>query len=270
MADSNKGFNKDSVLGTILVAFGVCLVCAIVVSAAAVSLKPAQDANIERDRQMNILSAAGLLKEGVSVEEQFASVQTKVVDLRSGEYTDAVDSATYNHLKAAKTVGDLSSGFDELGTDDIAKISRRENYSVVYLIDDANGNLDKVILPVRGYGLWSTMQGFIALEKDLTTVAGIGFFAHKETPGLGGEIDNPAWKQLWPGKNVYGDSPTSGNVSLSVIKGAVIPGSSTADYQIDGLAGATLTTKGVDNMIKFWLGKNGFASFLANLKAGRA
>ena len=207
MADSNnqnsKGFNKDSVFGTVLVAFSVCLVCAIVVSSAAVALKPAQDANIERDRQKNILAAAGLLDPNRSIEEQFATVQTRVVDLRTGEYTDAVDTATYDHLKAAKTVGELSSGFDELGADDIARIGRRENYSVVYLIDDEKGHLDKIILPIRGYGLWSTLQGFVALEEDMTTVAGIGFFAHAETPGLGGEVDNPVWKASWIGKQVY-------------------------------------------------------------------
>lgn len=261
-----KSFNKDSVFGTLLVAFLVCLVCAIVVSSAAVALKPAQDANIERDRQMNILAAAGLLKEGLTVEEQFEAVQTKVVDLRTGEYTDAVDPATYNHLKAAKTSGDLSSSFADLGTDDLAKIGRRENYSVVYLIDDDNGNLDKVILPIRGYGLWSTMQGFVALEEDMTTVAGIGFFAHGETPGLGGEIDNPNWKASWVGKQIY----KAGEVNIEVIKGAVVPGNANEAYEIDGLAGATLTTKGVDNLIKFWLGENGFESFLSNLKAGRA
>jgi len=264
--DNKKSFNKDSVFGTLLVAFLVCLVCAIVVSSAAVALKPAQDANIERDRQMNILAAAGLLDPSRSVEEQFADVQTKVIDLRTGQYTDAVDTQTYNHLKAAKTVGELSSGFDELGADDIAKIGRRENYSVVYLIDDENGNLDKVILPIRGYGLWSTMQGFVALEEDMTTVAGIGFFAHGETPGLGGEIDNPNWKASWVGKQVY----KSGELNIQVIKGAVIPGTANEAYEVDGLAGATLTTKGVDNLVKFWLGENGFESFLANLKAGRA
>ncbi|MCL4157361.1 UNVERIFIED_CONTAM: hypothetical protein GTU68_055300 [Idotea baltica] len=228
----------------------VCLVCAIVVSSAAVALKPMQDTNIERDRQMNILAAAGLLDPDLSIEEQFESVQTFVVDLRTGEYTDDVDPAS----------------FSDLETDDIAKIGRREDYSVVYLIDDENGNLDKVILPVRGYGLWSTMQGFVALENDLNTVAGIGFFAHGETPGLGGEIDNPSWKAIWPGKEVYRD----GVETLSVIKGVVPASSANAEYQIDGLAGATLTTKGVDNLVKFWLGEEGFRPYLEKLAAGEA
>lgn len=259
-------FNKDSVSGTLIVAFLVCLVCAIVVSSAAVALKPLQEANIERDRQKNILAAAGLLDPNLSIEEQFATVQTRVVDLRTGTYTDAVDPITYDHLKAAKTTSDFSSSFADLGADDLAKIGRRENYSVVYLIDDDNGNLDKVILPIRGYGLWSTMQGFVALEEDLTTVAGIGFFAHGETPGLGGEIDNADWKSSWTGKQVYKDD----EVSLSVIKGTVAPGSADESYQVDGLAGATLTTKGVDNLVKFWLGEQGFAQYLAKLRVGGA
>jgi len=205
---NKKGFDKDSVFGTLVIAFLVCLVCAVIVSGAAVALRPAQAANIERDRQMNILSAAGLYDENRSVEEQFASVATKVVDLRTGQYSDEVTAENYDHLKAAK-LGEMSSSFSELGTDDIAKIGRRENYSLVYLINDERGRLDKIILPVRGYGLWSTMQGFIALEEDATTVAGIGFFAHGETPGLGGEIDNPAWKSIWPGKQIYaGDEVT--------------------------------------------------------------
>jgi len=265
VASEKKKFNKNSVFGTVLVAFSVCLVCAIVVSTAAVALKPMQQTNIERDRQSNILAAAGLLQEGVSVEEQFESVQTRVVDLRTGQYTDEVDPASYDHLRAAKTQGEISSSFDELGIRDIAQIGRRENYSVVYLINDDNGDLDKVILPIRGYGLWSTMQGFLALEEDMITVAGIGFFAHKETPGLGGEIDNPNWKQNWVGKELY----ESGELALEVIKGSVDPGAANAEHRVDGLAGATLTTRGVDNLIQFWLGEYGFKDFLNNLKEGR-
>ena len=262
--EQSKGFDKDSVTGTLIIAFLVCLACAIVVSTAAVALKAKQDANIERDRQKNILAAAGLLDPDRSVEEQFASVETYVIDLRTGEYSDAVDPTTYNHLAAAKTQGDLSSSFEELGTDDIAKIGRRENYSVIYHIDNEQGDLDKIILPIRGYGLWSTLQGFVALEADLSTVAGIGFFSHKETPGLGGEIDNPAWKAIWPGKQIYADN----EVLLEVIKGGVIPGNPNEQYQIDGLAGATLTSQGVGNLIKFWLGDQGFAPYLSKLSAG--
>ena len=258
--------NKDSVAGTLLVAFLVCLVCAIFVASAAVSLKPLQDANIEQDRQKNILAAAGLLDDSVDLETQFAAVTTKVVDLRTGKFTDEVDPITYNHLAAAKS-GDPALGqtFSELGAEDLAKISARENFSVVYIIQGAN-SIDKIILPIRGYGLWSTMQGFIALEGDLNTVAGLGFFAHAETPGLGGEIDNPTWKKIWIGKEVY----DQGEVALSVIKGAITPAMTDLEYKVDGLSGATLTSRGVHNLIQFWMGDMGFAPFLKNLKAGDA
>lgn len=257
--------SNETVGKTLVVAFSVCLVCAIVVSTAAVALRPLQAANIESDKQTNILAAAGLLDDSMTVADQFASVQVRAIDLDTGRYTDAIDPSTWDYLKAAKDP-QISSSFEELGTADIAKIGRRENYAVVYLLEDESGQLDKVILPVRGYGLWSTLQGFLALEEDLNTVAGIGFFAHTETPGLGGEVDNPEWKAKWVNKEAFAD----GELALQVIKGALAAGAPDMEHTIDGLSGATLTTVGVDNLIKFWLGENGYRPFLDNLKSGEA
>lgn len=258
--------SKDTVSKTLIVALSVCLACAVVVSTAAVILKPIQQINDERNRQENILAAAGLLQDGVPLEEQFSRVQTRVVDLRTGTFTDDIDLATYDNLKAAKTLsGDVSVNFDELPVNDIAKIGRRENYAVVYLVEE-EGELDKIILPIRGYGLWSTLYGFIALESDATTVAGIGFYQHGETPGLGGEVDNPDWKALWHNKEIY----DNGELSIEVIKGSVDPSNPEAEHRVDGLSGATLTTRGVNNLVRFWLGEAGYQSFLENLKMGEA
>lgn len=255
---SNDRMSK--VLG---VAITLCLVCSVVVSASAVLLRDAQQANKALDKKRNILAAAGLLQEGVSVEKQFENVETRAVDLDTGKFTDAVSPASYDQKKAAK-VPALS---DKIPADeDIAKIGRREKYALVYIVRDGE-DIDKVILPIKGYGLWSTLYGFLALEADLNTVAGIGFNEHAETPGLGGEVDNPLWKAHWPGKQVYGDE---GNVQLTVIKGAVDESRAEAEHQVDGLSGATLTTRGVDNLIKFWMGDDGFAKFLSNLKSGEA
>lgn len=149
---------------------------------------------------------------------------------------------------------------------DLAKISRREQYAVVYLVQNPQGNIEKLILPIRGYGLWSTLYGFIALESDGNTIAGLGFYEHGETPGLGGEIDNPRWKAFWPGKQVYRD----GEVEIGLVKGTVDVAAVDAPWEVDGLAGATLTSKGVTNLVHFWLGKNGFEPFLNNLRAGEA
>ncbi len=255
---SNDGIGK-----TLLVALLLCVVCSVIVSTAAVVLKPAQVANQALDKKRNILAAAGLLQEGVDVEEQFSRVSTRVIDLRSGKFTDAVDPARYDQRKAAKDPA-RSEKLETL--EDPAKLSRLEHYSLVYVVEGDNGTLDKIILPVHGYGLWSTLYGFVGLDADLNTVTGLGFYEHGETAGLGGEVDNPRWKAQWPGKQIYdGD-----RVAIKVIKGSVNPGSAKAGYQVDGLAGATLTSRGVSNLVRYWLGDNGFAPFLNNLSRGEA
>ena len=255
--------SNDSISKTLIVAFSLCIVCSVIVSTAAVVLKPAQEANQSLDRKRNILSAAGMLEEGSSVEEQFAKIDTRVVDLRTGKFTDDVDPASYDQRAASKDPA-MS---DKLSTDeDIAKVFRREHYALVYLAEDARGDVNKIILPIHGYGLWGTLYGFIALQSDANTVAGIGFYEHKETPGLGGEVDNPRWKGQWDGKQVYKD----GEIELTVIKGTVDPSMKDSEYKVDGMAGATLTTRGVSNLVQFWLGESGFEPFLNNLKSGEA
>jgi Na+-transporting NADH:ubiquinone oxidoreductase subunit C len=255
--------STDSTTKTLIVAFSLSIVCAVFVSAATVMLKPVQEVNKALDRKRNILAAAGMLADDKSVEEQFAQVSTRIVDLRSGKFVDDVDPAKYDQRKAAK---DPSQSEKLSAEADLAKISRRENYATVYVVEDSAGDIDKVILPIRGYGLWSTLYGFIAMEADANTVAGLGFYEHGETPGLGGEVDNPRWKALWPGKEVYRD----GDVAVGLIKGTVDPGGKNAPWQVDGLAGATLTSRGVTNLLHFWLGENGFEPFLNNLKNGEA
>lgn len=255
--------SNDSIKKTLLVAFLLCIVCSVIVSTAAVVLKPAQEANQALDRKRNILAAAGMLDATQGVEEQFARISTRVVDLRTGKFTDAVAAEDYDQSKAAKDPA-LSTKLSP--EEDVAKIFRREHYALVYLAQDEAGRIERIILPIHGYGLWGTLYGFIALESDANTVAGIGFYQHKETPGLGGEVDNPRWKSLWPGKKVY----EQGEVAIELVKGTVDPQAPDARYQVDGLAGATLTTRGVSHLVQFWLGDGGFAPFLENLQAGEA
>lgn len=253
---------NESVSKTFVVAFTLCIVCSIVVSSASVVLRPAQEANKLLDLKTNILASAGLLKEGIDVETQFEQISVKVVDMETGRYSNAVDPATYDQRKASSDPA-LSVALEP--EQDLAKIKRRVNYATVYILEGAEG-LEKVILPIKGYGLWSTMYGFIALEKDLQTVAGIGFYEHGETPGLGGEIDNKNWKSSWIGKQAFAED----ELVLTVIKGKVDMNRDGSNYQIDGLAGATLTTKGVDNLVQYWLGDQGFKPFIENLKSGEA
>ena len=254
--------SNESTSKTLIVALVLCIVCSIFVATSAVMLRPMQQANKDLDRKTNILAAAGLWQEGVSVEEQFSRITTRAVDMNTGKFSNAVDVAIYDQRKASKDPA-MS---DELGDEDIAKIRRRAKYALVYIVEGDSG-IDKVILPIKGYGLWSTLYGFVALESDFNTVAGLGFYEHGETPGLGGEVDNPVWKAKWIGKKSY---DVDNKQALTVIKGTVDTSRPEAVHQIDGLSGATLTGKGVDNLIKFWMGEDGFAPFLANLRAGGA
>ena len=255
--------SHESTSKTLLVAFSLSIVCAIFVSAATVMLKPVQEVNKSLDRKRNILAAAGMLVEGRSVEEQFSQISTRIVDLRTGKFSDDEDPQKYDQRRAAKSPSQSEKLSEE---QDLAKIGRREHYATVYVVEDDAGGVKKIILPVRGYGLWSTLYGYIAMESDANTIAGLGFYQHGETPGLGGEVDNPRWMAFWPGKEVYRD----GDVAVSLIKGAVDPTSANAPWQVDGLAGATLTSRGVTNLLHFWLGENGFQPFLNNLRSGEA
>ncbi|AMX02632.1 Na(+)-translocating NADH-quinone reductase subunit C [Microbulbifer thermotolerans] len=258
--------NKDSVKGTLLVALALCIVCSVVVSTAAVMLKPAQQANAALDMKRNVLMAGGLIKDprtsASEVEKLFESVAIKYVDLKTGKFTDEAPAGG-----SGRAAAKVPSASEKLSPEkDKAKLIRRENIKEVYLVEQG-GELQKIILPVRGYGLWGTLYGFLALESDLNTVAGLGFYEHKETPGLGGEVDNPIWKAKWLGKKIY---DANGNVAIDLVKGGVDLNSPNAEFQVDALSGATLTSNGVDNLLHFWLGSEGFGPFLKNLKAGEA
>lgn len=266
--------NKDSFRQTVIVALLLCVVCSIVVSGAAVILKPIQTKNKLLDRNKNILAAAGLYQDGEhdskDVQRLFDKFEARMVDISSGKILSddevaklGLNVSSYDQRAAAKDPS-LSHKLDRHV--DIASIKRQANYSVVYLLKE-DGKIKSIVLPVHGYGLWGTLYGYIALEGDANTVIGLGFYEHKETPGLGAKVDTLKWKSLWPGKEVYADN---GDVAISVIKGAVDPNSPKAIHQVDGLSGASLTSAGVDHLLKFWLGENGFGPLLKHLQTGGA
>jgi Na+-transporting NADH:ubiquinone oxidoreductase subunit C len=258
---------KESTARTLVVALLVCLVCSVFVAGAAVALRPTQLENRQLDKQRSILAIAGLGEAGMSANQVKAlygdRIVARLVNLETGEFSDEFDPNSFDPLVAAKDPK-LSKALPS--DEDIASIKRRERYSVAYIVEE-NGEMETLILPVRGYGLWSTLYGFIALKDDLNTVAGLGFYQHGETPGLGGEVDNPKWRSQWQGKELFNEN---GELAIQVVKGGVDPQSPRADHQVDALAGATLTSNGVNNLLHFWLGEDGFGSFIANLRAGEA
>lgn len=247
----------DSIPKTIFVAVSVCLVASMIVSIAAVSLRPVQEANKLIDKQKNILQVAGLYDDGVNVAEAFGQFEPRVVEIATGTYAADIDAATFDDRASASDPA-LSNPL----SDDPAGIGRQGKYATVYLLNDDAGNLEKVILPIYGYGLWSTLYGFIALEANGNDIYGLQFYDHAETPGLGGEVDNPRWKGLWSGKQLRDDQ---GDLKITVAKTAA---TGQENHHVDALAGATLTSVGVNNLVRFWMGQQGFAPFLENLAKG--
>tara|TARA_Y100000741_G_scaffold358504_1_gene337788 strand:- start:3 stop:785 length:783 start_codon:yes stop_codon:yes gene_type:complete len=251
--------NNDTIRKTLIVAVSLCLVCSALISFSAVELRDLQEANKTLDKQSKILSAAGLLEADKDVTSLFNSIEIKIVDLDTGLFNSNLSIEDFDESTFSRN---LTTSVELTADTDIALLKRRENFQAVYLHYE-NESLNAIILPVRGYGLWGTMKGYLALESDLKTIIGLEFFDHKETPGLGGEIDNPKWKSIWKGKEVYSDS---GDVLISVIKGSVDKNNEKAKYQVDGLSGATITSNGVTNLLSFWLGDMGYGPFIDKMK----
>ena len=249
---------NDSILKTLTVSFTVCLFCSLVVSFAAVSLRDAQNLNKLNDQRIKILKTAAIYDPAESIESQFTRLTPKFVDFSNGlllDEFDGLDLVTYDPVYFSKQAGFSSPIPPKL---DIAVVKNKENIGKIYLLKDEDSQLEKIILPIRGYGLWGTLYGYIAIDKDLNTIRGLEFYEHKETPGLGAEVDNPKWKALWDGKKIYKD----GEIEIAVIKGKVDQTNKMADYQVDGLSGATLTSRGVTNMLAFWFSESGYRETL--------
>ena len=249
---------NDSIFKTLTVSFTVCLFCSLVVSFAAVSLRDAQNLNKLNDQRIKILKTAAIYDPAESIESQFTRLTPKFVDFSNGLLLDefeGLDLVTYDPVYFSKQAGFSSPIPPKL---DIAVVKNKENIGKIYLLKDEESQLEKIILPIRGYGLWGTLYGYIAIDKDLNTIRGLEFYEHKETPGLGAEVDNPKWKALWDGKKIYKD----GEIEIAVIKGKVDQTNKMADYQVDGLSGATLTSRGVTNMLAFWFSESGYRETL--------
>ncbi|PID41520.1 MAG: Na(+)-translocating NADH-quinone reductase subunit C [Proteobacteria bacterium] len=260
---------QDTISKTLLVAFLLCVVCSVIVASSVVLLKPIQQKNKALNLKENILVAAGLLESGQSaevIEAEFAKITPKLVDIETGEYVgveavNKTDIASYDQKKASKDPA-LSIPLER--EDDIAGLKRRARYAKVYVVEN-NGKVERIIIPVKGYGLWSTLYGFLALEGDANTIVGLGFYEHAETPGLGGEVDNPNWKAQWPGKNVY-DLTKGSEPQIRLVKGGVDRSRPDAIYGVDALSGATLTSTGVTNLLRYWLGSDGFQKYLDRMR----
>lgn len=253
---------------TFAFAAAVCLVCSILVSTAAVGLRDIQERNRLLDRRQNVLAAAGLIEPGErpparEVDAMFEErIEAMAVDMVTGENLPEIEAADYD---AAAMRRDPEQ--HRAVPRNPAGVSRIPDYMVVYYVYDEDGVEDgereSLVLPIEGDGLWSTLYGYIAMEMDMQTVRGITFYAHEETPGLGGEVDDPDWQANWEGREIYDENwePT-----LEVVQGEDVGPPEEEPHRVDGLSGATITARGVHNMIHFWMGDEGFGPLLKRLR----
>ncbi len=233
-------------------AAALCLACSTMISAAYVGLRERQDENRLLDKQKSVLIACQKIKTGekISREEilkRFSNIEAKVIDLATGKYVEGVDPDAFDEDAVEKVPAPKNA----------AQVLEIPKQVKIYRVMDGD-HLGMMVLPIYGKGLWSTLYGFLALDADGNTVRGLTYYQHGETPGLGGEVDNPKWKNRWPGRKIFGED---GSVKLHVIKGQAGPATENP-YEVDGLSGATLTSRGVSNMLQFWFGKDGYGPYL--------
>ena len=146
-----------------------CITCAVIVSVTAVSVRPEQNLNIENEKKLKILAAAGVVTN--EVDKEFSKIETLYIDFVSNQLIQI--DGNYDHIKASASA-ESSSIIPK--KQDIAILKRRENVAPIYVWYSEEKQIQKVVLPIRGYGLWGTLYGYISLDADLNTVKGIEYY----------------------------------------------------------------------------------------------
>ncbi|MEW9906553.1 MAG: Na(+)-translocating NADH-quinone reductase subunit C [Candidatus Symbiodolus clandestinus] len=254
--------NNESTQKTLAVVFILCLFCSIVVAGTAVGLRQRQQQSQQLDQQRILLQMAGLWIADMppsKINQVFKQrLEPRLVDLLSGQFAMG-NAEVFDPYQAAQQKQQSLAIAPE---QDSAQIQHRANQQRIYVVKQPSGKISSLILPIYGNGLWNMMYAFIAIQADGKTVQGLNYYQHGETPGLGGEVDNPLWQQQWPGKQLF---DTQGQLAIQLKKGGA---NATNPHAVDALSGATLTTKGVQGTLNFWLGPLGYGPFLANVQAG--
>ena len=251
----------DSNLRALVVTLAVAFVCALLVSAVSVTLRPMQRANVEAERNAQLELVLDALS-AIGSRRTIDSLEPRIVELASGEFDQRIDVATFDAERAA---GKPGQGVTIPGDLDAAGLGRRALHARVYLVSDGQGRIELVILPVSGRGYQSTLHAWLVMDGDGRSVRALKFYRHGETPGVGSRIEDPEWEALWQDLPAFDDD---GIMRLGV---RTRPGAAAAvgEYLVDGISGATRTTQGVDGMIRFWLGDFGFGPFLGRIREER-
>ena len=251
---------------TFVFATVISVVCALAIAVAAVGLRSQQEANALLFKQKNVLLAAGLLKPGDDPSKKEIlglfdeHIKVRLVDLATGELVplEKLEPTTYDQRRAR-----ADPATSRTAPPNPAQVSRLPNWGGVFFVmkDD---KVEQVVLPIEGVGMWGTLYGLLALDRDGNTVRGLTFYEQKETPGLGGEISNPKWQALWQGRRAFDDK---WEPQLVVIKGQAGPPAKDP-HRVDGLSGATITSNAVSRLMAFWMSNEGYGPFLRKFREG--
>jgi Na+-transporting NADH:ubiquinone oxidoreductase subunit C len=255
---------KESPIRALLTVLVTAVVCSFFVSASVVLLRPIQLNNKLLERSGNVLSLTGLMPADGEIGDErllelFKELDARVVNIDDATLDSKFDPYTFDGRRAA---ADPELSVVIPPGEDIASLGRRSRYKIIYLVwkDD---KVDRVVLPIRGAGMWSMIYGYISLESDFNTIAGVKFYEQNETPGLGDQIAKAHWQEIWVGKQLYDEQ---GEMLFRISEGPVKMGASGAEFQVDALTGATVTANAVTALMRYWFGPDGYGPLLEGLR----
>lgn len=256
--------NNDAPIKAFMVVVVVAVVCSVLVSSTVVVLRPIQLNNQLLERSKNVMGLTGLLeKESKPSDDEilalFKSLDVRIVNIDEATFDSELNVDAFNQRRAVNNP-ELSVAIPN--KNDLASLGRRSRYTTIYLVwqDD---KFERIILPIHGSAMWSTLYGFLALESDLNTIAAATFYEHGETPGLGDQITRPNWLAQWQGRKIYDEQ---GTLRFAVGAGRAQAGAPAALYEVDALTGATVTADAVTSLVHYWLGPHGYQPFLDQLR----
>ena len=199
--------NNENPVKAILVVLGTAFVCSLLVTIAAVQLKPIQRAYQDLERNRFIVGISGL--DGAKgdlddseVVDLFQELAPLLVDIDAGKIDATMNPLSFDQRKAAADP-DMSEAIP--ADQDRASLSRRSKYATVFVVGDSTSP-SRIILPMHGQGMWSTIYGYLALEGDMNTIADVTFYEQGETAGIGDQILQPSWQARWRGRKLFDDS----------------------------------------------------------------
>ena len=245
--------DKNSNSYVIVFAAVVCIVLATGLAATFHGLKARIDKNTLFDKQRNVLIACGLYdpEKGARPQAELEKMFQDKVEIQVLEFTRTQVTEPFRERgeKKSRQVAQITeTNKTDIALLDLPKVRLAEPERLlgeIYIADDSGKKV--YCIPISGYGLWSTLYGFLALEEDKNTVRGITFYKHAETPGLGGDVDKAWWQAAWKGKKTHDD--TGKLVGIRVLKGK--GNTFAADgHDVDGISGATITCNGVTKFVK--------------------